>query len=215
LTYSTQWKTLVYYDENSASCLKWLSDVTTGRGGCTITIPAGSDAGSVNSRNYWQVGNNCKLYKAHRIVWEIFNTRVKEGFVIDHIDGDTTNNKISNLREVSMEVNMRNLKFNVANTSGVSGVYFRVGTNGRSGRFVAQWSEMDFTVRTKSFSTSVYGDEAYVLACQFRDEMIQSMNNRGAGYTGRNAAQEFAQKLLMILEDKFPESVKAFGLNRG
>ena len=30
----------------------------------------------------------------------------------------------------------------------------------------------------------------------------------------QNAAQEFAQKLLIILEDKFPESVKAFGLSQ-
>ena len=29
----------------------------------------------------------------------------------------------------------------------------------------------------------------------------------------QNVAQEFAQKLLVILEDKFPESIKAFGLN--
>lgn len=31
----------------------------------------------------------------------------------------------------------------------------------------------------------------------------------------QNAAQEFAKKLLVIVEDKFPQSVKAFGLSQG
>lgn len=42
----------------------------------------------------------------HRVVWEAFYMRpVYEGFVIHHIDGDTSNNRISNLEAVSAQRN--------------------------------------------------------------------------------------------------------------
>lgn len=206
------WENLVEYDESIASCLRWKVDITTGKEGCTVSIPSGTMAGSVNNKGYWQVGKDGKLHKAHHIVWTLFNGCIKDGFIIDHFDGDTQNNRIHNLREVTRKVNMRNLKINSGNTSGVSGVYFRKGLNGRADRYVAQWSDLDSVTRTKSFSLSVYGEKSFEMAKLFREDMLVELNQSGAGYTGRNAAQEFAQKLLVILKDKFPESVKAFGL---
>lgn len=44
---------------------------------------------------------------------------------IDHIDGDGLNNKWSNLRSVSHNLNGKNQKMHTTNTSGVSGVYYR------------------------------------------------------------------------------------------
>ena len=43
---------------------------------------------------------------------------------MDHIDHIKTNNKWSNLREVSNQENHKNLKKNVNNKSGVSGVWW-------------------------------------------------------------------------------------------
>jgi len=42
--------------------------------------------------------------------------------VIDHIDGDSLNNKIDNMRDGSKGANARNQKLSDSNTSGVTGV---------------------------------------------------------------------------------------------
>ena len=42
----------------------------------------------------------------HRFVWEYFNGPVDEGLVIDHIDGDRSNNRLSNLRVVTQRENI-------------------------------------------------------------------------------------------------------------
>lgn len=47
-----------------------------------------------------------KSYKVHRIIWFLENEKWPR--VIDHIDGNKTNNKISNLRSVSERVNQQN-----------------------------------------------------------------------------------------------------------
>lgn len=61
--------------------------------------------------------------KAHQIAWLLFHKQWQTNF-IDHIDGDRTNNKISNLRDVSRCGNARNRARNSAKTvSGVTGVY--------------------------------------------------------------------------------------------
>lgn len=60
--------------------------------------------------------------KAHRIAWLMHYGEWPE--YIDHIDGDGTNNRISNLRSVSMSENMKNKPLQENNTSGVSGVTY-------------------------------------------------------------------------------------------
>jgi len=52
--------------------------------------------------------------------------------VIDHIDGNKTNNSIDNLRDVDRAQNSRNQKLHKNNTSGV------VGVRRRDGRWIAQ-----------------------------------------------------------------------------
>lgn len=41
-----------------------------------------------------------KSYLAHRLVYQTFIGELKEGYVINHIDGDKTNNNINNLEQV-------------------------------------------------------------------------------------------------------------------
>jgi hypothetical protein len=53
-----------------------------------------------------------KNYSHHRFIWEAFNTSIKEGLHVDHIDGDRLNNHISNLRLLTPAENMKNRKFN-------------------------------------------------------------------------------------------------------
>ena len=48
------------------------------------------------------------FYQVHRLVWETFNGPIPEWLEIDHIDGDPSNNNLSNLRAVSHITNMFN-----------------------------------------------------------------------------------------------------------
>lgn len=67
---------------------------------------------SKNSDGYYSLRLDGKSYKIHKLVAiEFLNHKSSgqnRGFVIDHIDGDKTNNKVSNLREVSPRGNRVN-----------------------------------------------------------------------------------------------------------
>lgn len=49
--------------------------------------------------------------------------------MLDHIDGDGTNNRINNLRKADYSMNSRNMKLNSSNTSGVCGLSVNEGKN--------------------------------------------------------------------------------------
>jgi hypothetical protein len=51
-----------------------------------------------------------KQYRVHRFVWEYFNGPIPPDKVIDHIDGDKTNNALSNLRLVSNKENIQHAR---------------------------------------------------------------------------------------------------------
>lgn len=59
------------------------------------------------SRNgYIRYAISGKNYSAHILVWEAFNDKVRQGYFIDHIDGNRGNNALNNLREVTQSENM-------------------------------------------------------------------------------------------------------------
>lgn len=58
----------------------------------------------------------------HRIVW-LFHFGAING-EIDHIDGDPSNSKVENLRDVTRQSNMQNKRTYNRNTSGFRGVYW-------------------------------------------------------------------------------------------
>ena len=61
-----------------------------------------------------------RQYREHRLVWLYVHGSLPK--TLDHIDGDKTNNDISNLREASICQNMHNMGLSSHNTSGVKGV---------------------------------------------------------------------------------------------
>ncbi len=69
-----------------------------------------------------------KRYSAHRICWAIYYGKWPKNN-IDHIDGVTTNNKISNLRDVNDQENSINRKISSANKSGMTGVVWNKNLN--------------------------------------------------------------------------------------
>lgn len=70
---------------------------------------------------YCKVSVNGENYKAHRLAWLFITGDWPEG-PIDHINGDTMNNKEINLREATNWDNATNQKRRKDNKSGVTGV---------------------------------------------------------------------------------------------
>lgn len=62
-------------------------------------------------------------YKAHRVAW-LLSYGQWPADCIDHINGDRSDNRIANLRDVSKATNARNAKRRVNCTSGVTGVHW-------------------------------------------------------------------------------------------
>ena len=64
-----------------------------------------------------------KLFLAHRLAWFLYYGKWPSSH-IDHMNGDSLDNCILNLREVSSSDNGKNANRKKNNTSGVNGVYF-------------------------------------------------------------------------------------------
>ena len=86
------------------------------------TKKAGSEAGAVNGKGYICVMLGGKGYQAHRIAWLLHYQKFPE-LDLDHINGIKTDNRISNLRQVTVRQNQYNQrKPRVDNKSGFLGV---------------------------------------------------------------------------------------------
>lgn len=89
----------------------------------------GKKAGGVcvmtRGKKYVQLSILNKRYYAHRVAWIIANGNIN--FEIDHINGDGTDNRICNLRDVDHLSNCRNMNMKSNNTSGATGVRFESG----------------------------------------------------------------------------------------
>lgn len=79
--------------------------------------PAGDEAGWFDKDGYLLITLPRKLkpiggrvFKAHRIVWELHNGPVPEGHIVEHKDGKPSNNCIGNLRLATTQQNMWNRK---------------------------------------------------------------------------------------------------------
>ena len=82
--------------------------------------PNGSRAGTVQNQGYIGVFIKNKAYKAHRIAW-LLMTKKWPKECIDHINGNTGDNRWCNLREASHGQNQKNRR--TGNKSGYKGVY--------------------------------------------------------------------------------------------
>ena len=80
----------------------------------------GDLAGTIGCDGYRTIQINKKQYKAHRLIFLMFNGFMPEE--IDHIDTNKLNNKIENLRVATRSQNSCNQKIRKDNISGVKGV---------------------------------------------------------------------------------------------
>ena len=82
---------------------------------------AGGQAGKTTNHGYIRIYIDGGAYLAHRLAWLYMHGEFPKNDT-DHINGITTDNRISNIRPVTKAENLRNKKLYASNKSGVHGV---------------------------------------------------------------------------------------------
>lgn len=190
------WTELVYYDESSSTFLRHNREIRYGNQDTLIRAKKGDEAGNPTLGGYTSlVLSRYGTFPIHRIVWYL-NTGedVPPNQLIDHIDGNRTNNCISNLRLIPEAENTRNTSMYSNNTTGVTGVYFDKkkypNSNEIRNYWKASWMELDGNQKTKAFSIEIFGLlPAFKMAVEYRQAQIERLNREGAGYTERHGKE--------------------------
>lgn len=160
----------LYYDESSPTCLRWRIDISR-------KIKKDSEAGGIDIKSgYYQIMLKQKKYLAHRVLFEIIYGKFDKNLVVDHIDNNRLNNKISNLRLVSQAENSRNRTIIKENQLPVGIRLFSVDNH-----LTATVNHPNLKTKsgqakqiTKSFSINKYGyDEALRLAVEARQQILR------------------------------------------
>ena len=125
---------------------------------------AGKRVSTASTDGALQVCFDHRTYRLHRVIW-LYMTGSWPTKVIDHKDGDQTNNRWENLRDVSQSVNRENLRAAPANNKvGVLGVG-RIGSRWRANIHVYGKS-----MALGSFNTLEDAQQAYLEAKRFWHE---------------------------------------------
>lgn len=123
----------------------------------------GKEIGTLDTRGYivMTVGGTTQL--AHRLAW-LYVYGYFPPSHIDHINGDTTDNRIANLREATAKQNVENQKLHKNNKTGFRGVTFRAS----SGRYLAHVKHNRQQIYVGSFATA---EEASAAVKAKQDEL--------------------------------------------
>ena len=124
---------------------------------------ANKEAFTTNNQGYLSGRYKNCTYSSHRVIWKmIYGT---EPNIIDHIDGDRSNNKIQNLRSVDIADNAKNQRLYAVNTSGTSGITWkkinkkweaRISVNGRR-VYLGVFSSKQKAIETRKQAEIKYG----------------------------------------------------------
>lgn len=117
----------------------------------------GKIAGS-DRHGYWVIRVESHLCAAHRLAWLYVHGHWPSGYV-DHINGDSLDNRIANLRDVSHVVNMQNQRSATAHSQ--TGL---LGCHPQGNKFQAE-IKVDGRIKYLGiFKTAQEGHEAYLKA---------------------------------------------------
>lgn len=109
-------------------------------------------------KGYYRVAVDSQRYLAHRVAWLYVNGRWPDG-VIDHINGNRSDNRIENLRDGTQAQNMQNRRKAQSNCiSGILGVHLHRET----GRWVARLQTGGVGRHIGLFATKEEAHEAYL-----------------------------------------------------
>jgi hypothetical protein len=184
--YSIDFSAHLYYDETSPSCIRWKEDRYAGVHGKIKVRCAGEPAGTKSVRDKrWIVSIDKIKYQVSLIVCKILEVNGHNDIgpkVVDHINKDSCDNRVANLRIVDQVYNLRNSGKRKTNKSGKTGVHW---THKKGYKYaVASWVDLSGKIVQRWFSINKYGEQtAFDMAVSSRDAAINSMNSKGAGYT--------------------------------
>lgn len=126
----------------------------------SFNVEAGSIAGSIkpekDGRRYRQIRILNRIYLAHRLAWFYVHSEWPTD-VIDHINSDGLDNRMSNLRSASLTQNHANKRQQSNNTSGVKGVSW----NKAAGKWRAHIQLQGTQLYLGSFADKADAAEAY------------------------------------------------------
>ena len=112
---------LLSYDPETGE-LRWLVRVS-------LNVRVGHIAGYVTREGRRHVAINRRMYKAHRLAWLHVHGEWPSG-MLDHVNGNALDNRISNLREANRSengMNRRTSKNNIASMKRSEPRYGRLG----------------------------------------------------------------------------------------
>jgi hypothetical protein len=87
----------------------------------------GDVAGTTRQDGYRHINLHGKFYLVHRLIFLMHHGFLPK--VIDHIDGNSLNNRIENLRVATKSQNCQNARIRRNNTSGIKNVHFNKQSN--------------------------------------------------------------------------------------
>jgi len=122
----------------------------------SIRVTIGEKAGHPLVNGYIGIGIDGKKYLAHRLAWFFVYGDWPKGLV-DHINQDKADNRISNLRVCTKSDNAANSKKRKDNTSGYKGVCF----NKKLGLWMARVQKDGRVVSTEYFKSASEAAESY------------------------------------------------------
>lgn len=167
----------VEYDESSQTCLR---HVAWNRSRIKKTARYKGDvAGYIMNRSNPPEYYTLKILGipilGHHVVWMIHNGNIPDGFVINHKNNNSLDNRIINLELVTQAVNCRRKSIHKKSTTGV-----RVMTVKEHKYAVCCWTNVDGKRSTKLFSFLEHGEELAVqLASELRKQKIADMQSIG------------------------------------
>ncbi len=144
-------KAVIHYDPETGA-FTWINP--SGK-----RAKAGTPAGCW-SRGYLKIGIDGKEYGGNRLAW-LYVYGEWPANEVDHINGNPSDNRIANLRDIDHRLNIQNQRRpHRVNTSGLLGVHWTVS----KGKWKASMSHMNKSVHIGYFKTPEEASEAYVNA---------------------------------------------------
>ena len=126
-----------------------------------------------NSKGYCHTMLNGKNIFYHNIVWILSTGKdIPEGYELDHINGDGTDNRIENLRLVTHRCNSQNM---VIHRNGkLSGFYF----NKTCKKYHTQIYINGKRIHIGFYNSKVKARKAYICACKHINDYIDNKSFR-------------------------------------
>lgn len=125
---------------------------------------AGCNHTNQNGKQYRLISIDSKRYLEHRIIW-LLSTGKHPTNEIDHINGNSLDNRIENLRDITRAENNKNFRLSKRNKSGFIGVCFdkakgkyraEIGINSKA-KFIGYFETAEQASKARNKKSKEYG----------------------------------------------------------